>query len=500
MLVRQTLLYLPAQILGPVFQLVSAFAWTHFLAPDEMGSFALVSAAQELAFTLLLGWFAVYTVRYFDTSAPESEKARFYDTEASVLAVSSALMMVALASIPLDQRGTLSGALLWSSLAFVVTRSLAAYLADRVRTEADTLSYTVLQTGGPVGGFFLGLVLVYVLPATASTVLLAYAIAQAASLAYAVTRLRLGLRPDRGSAAIVRAAIGYGLPLFFAGLLVWVANNAVRFLIEWKEGLAAVGLATVGWALGLRAAQFASMLTTAAAFPLAVKRYREEGAAAGQTQLVANGVLLIATLAPAAAGLYAIGEPFVALMIAEPYRAITASILPMALLTGALRNLRVHFVNQVFLLHGRPTTPTLNDGLDALATVVFGAIGLHLNGIEGAIAGALVASVMTFLTGLAIAWRYYRFALPLGDLVMIGLSTLLMALGVLTLGTQPTAGSLAYAMMTGAVIYAGLIGYFYPTLAEKFGQGLIRLAEKGRAALEARRAAISADASTTGQP
>ena len=54
MLLRQTLLYLPAQVLGPIFQLISAFAWTHFLAPGEMGVFALVSAAQELAFAAAL--------------------------------------------------------------------------------------------------------------------------------------------------------------------------------------------------------------------------------------------------------------------------------------------------------------------------------------------------------------------------------------------------------------------------------------------------------------
>ncbi|MFX8708237.1 hypothetical protein ABTM42_20340, partial [Acinetobacter baumannii] len=64
MLFRQTLLYLPAQVLGPIFQLISAFAWTHFLAPAEMGSFALIGAAQEFAFTATLGWFSLYTIRY----------------------------------------------------------------------------------------------------------------------------------------------------------------------------------------------------------------------------------------------------------------------------------------------------------------------------------------------------------------------------------------------------------------------------------------------------
>jgi O-antigen/teichoic acid export membrane protein len=467
MLLRQTLLYLPAQVLGPIFQLISAFAWTHYLAPAEMGSFALISAAQELAFAGALMWFSLYTVRYFDIDAHADHKTEFHATEMAVLIGASIAMGLALIVIPLGQGGRLGGALLAAALAFVISRSLVTYLTERVRAEGDTYAYTVLQTAGPVLGFFLALAMVAVLPSTAATVLTGYAIAQVASLGFAAYRLRFSLRPHDGAWHIVKGAMVYGLPLFFGGLLVWVANNGVRFLVEWREGVAAVGLITVGWALGLRAAAFASMLTTAAAFPLAVKKSREEGMAAGQAQLVNNGALLIAALAPAIAGLFVIGPPLIELIIAAPYREITTQILPMALVTGALRNVRIHFANQVFLLHERPMVPVLNDGIDALLSLVFGGIGLWLGGLTGCVMGVMIGSIVTLATGFAAAWHWHAFTFPVADVLRIGTATLAMTIVVARLHSQPTALSIAYAIFVGGVVYAAVLAVMYPNATAK---------------------------------
>jgi O-antigen/teichoic acid export membrane protein len=465
MLLRQTLLYLPAQVLGPIFQLISAFAWTHVLAPAEMGSFALISAAQELAFATGLMWFANYTVRYFDANASDADKDRFHATETAVLIAACLAIGVCLAVLPLGASGPIRGELLAASLAFVLTRSLVSYLADRVRVEGDTLAYTILQSSGPVLGFFLGLALVSVRPPTAATVLWGYAIAQAASLVFAAGRLRFSARPHQGDSTLVRQAVAYGVPLFFGGLLVWIANNGLRFIIEWKEGVAAVGLVTVGWALGLRAAGFASMLTTAAAFPLAVKRAREDGLAAGQDQLVRNGVLLLATLAPAIAGLYVIGPPLIELIIAAPYRAITTQVLPVALATGALRAVRIHVANQVFLLHEKPLVPTVNDGLDAALTVLLGGLGLWLGGLQGCVVGVMIGSCVTLVTGFAAAWAWHAFTFPAVDFAKVAAATLAMSLAVASLAPAPSAASLSLAVLIGAAVYGAALAALYPAHA-----------------------------------
>ncbi|MBX9925805.1 MAG: polysaccharide biosynthesis C-terminal domain-containing protein [Hyphomicrobiaceae bacterium] len=465
MLLRQTLLYLPAQVMGPLFQVISAFAWTHFLAPDEMGTLALVTAAQELAFSLLLLWFSLYTVRYLDAGAPDEQRRRFHATEGAILALALAVSAAALIFVPIGVSGVLTGQTLIAGLAFVLSRSLVSYLAERTRAEGDTLAYTVLQTAGPVAGFFLAWGLIRILPDTAATVMWGYAIAQMASVLYAVRRTRIGLDVWNADPTLVRKALTYGLPLVLGGMFVWVANNSIRFLIEWREGLAAVGLVTVGWALGLRAAQFASMLTTAAAFPLAVRRFREEGPAAGQAQLERNAVLLLAVVTPALAGLLLISRPLIELIVAEPYRAVTIDVLPLALLAGGLRNIRVHGPNQAYLLHGNPMRPVLIDGIDAALTAVFAFAGLMLGGVKGAVAGVTLSAVVTLGIALWSTWRDYRFTLPAVDSMRIAVAAALMAAAVHWTEPSPSLLSLAIAVATGALVYGVALAALYPAMA-----------------------------------
>ena len=84
----------------------------------------------------------------------------------------------------------------------------------------------------------------------------------------------------------------------------------------------------------------------------------------------------------------AISAPFLTLVVAEEFRAMTIAVLPMAVLAGALRNVRIHFAEQVFLLHERSTIPLWNDAVDAMLSLAGGAIGLWLGGLPGAVAGA----------------------------------------------------------------------------------------------------------------
>ena len=70
-------------------------------------------------------------------------------------------------------------------------------------------------------------------------------------------------------------------------------------------------------------------------------------------QLADNSALLVAILAPSLAGIFMLRTEIVHLLIALPFQQVTLSILPLATLAGAIRNLRAHFGDQVFLLHNR---------------------------------------------------------------------------------------------------------------------------------------------------
>jgi O-antigen/teichoic acid export membrane protein len=471
MLYRQTLLYLPAQVLGPVFTLISMVAWTHVLPPAEMGAFALLTAAQELLFLVTLSWFSLYTTRYYDSSAADSDRAAYLNTETAVLIACSAISILGVLLMPLVIDVAWSPFLMGLAIVYTIGRNLATHLSDRARTEQDAFSYTVLQAFWPVLGLPLGWLAVKAFGATAAMVLLGYTVAQTLGLIIAGKRLGFGLDPRQVSRSMLAAAVKYGLPLLIGGSLVWVANNGLRFVIDAFRGTEAVGLVTVGWGLGIRAAGFAGMMVAVAGFPLALRRMRDEGMASGEAQLVRNGVLLLATIAPATAGLWAISKPLIDLTIAAEYRELTTTVLPLALLAGAFRNYRQHFAQHIFLLHEKPEVPVYNDIWDAAGTMAGALIGLWAGGLLGAVAGAMIGAFIGLVATIARSWRDYGFGLPLVDLVRIGGATLAMMLAVAMFGPTASIASLTTSVMIGGIVYVAVLAVTYPSEARRILSG-----------------------------
>ncbi len=477
MLYRQTLLYLPAQVLGPVFTLIAMVAWTHVLPPAEMGAFALLTAAQELLFLVTLSWFSLYTTRYYDSKATAAAepggtasttgREAFLNTEMAVLIVCSAVSIAGVALMPLVVHMTWSPALFALAIVYTIGRNLATHLSDRARTEQDAFSYTVLQAFWPVLGLPLGWIAVKAFGATAAMVLLGYTVAQTIGLVIAGTRLGFGHHPMRVSRTMLAGAVKYGLPLMIGGSLVWVANNGLRFIIDFFRGPEAVGLVTVGWGLGIRAAGFAGMMVAVAGFPLALRRMRDEGMASGEAQLVRNGALLLATLAPATAGLWAISKPLIELTVAPEYRELTITVLPLALLAGAFRNYRQHFAQHIFLLHEKPEIPVYNDIWDAIGTMTGALIGLWVGGLAGAVAGAMIGAFIGLAATIARAWRDYHFGLPVADLLRIGGATIAMMLSVHMFAPAATVISLIAAVIIGGIVYAAALAATYPDEARR---------------------------------
>lgn len=475
MLLRQTLLYLPAQVLGPLVQFISIVLWTYFLDPVEMGTFALITAAQEFGYIATLFWFTLYTMRYFDRNADRSARDGFLNTESGVMLWAGAGTALGVLIMPLfiDVKWTFG--LAASAFAYCVSRTLATHLTDRARTASDTLAYTVMQVTWPILGLALGVLFVELFSHTAASVLWGYAIAQLIALAGVAMRLGVGFKPFVIDISMIRTAFRYGMPLVIGGLFVWLANNGLRFVIEHREGAAAVGLVTVGWGLGLRAAAFAAMLVTAAAFPLAVARSRESGMAEGQAQLVRNGILLLAILAPAAGGLWAISAPLVERIVAVPFREMTAAVLPWAILAGAARNLRIHFGEQVFLLREETRIPLVNDVIDGVTTIAGGAVGLALQGLEGSVAGAAVGAILSLLVTLACGAYKHRFVMPLNHLLRIGGATAAMMAILALLPKSADIAGLAGLICAGGAVYAMALAAVYPAETQEALSRLRRL-------------------------
>ena len=466
MLIGHTLKYLPAQVLSPVAQLVSVILWTHWLAPSEMGIFTLVTVTQEMAYLGCLGWFAIYALRYLPAESDVPARNRYMATENVVVLASICLStMVAAVTVwlLLGREQLLLGTFVLA--AFLATRALNTHYGERARAQSSFLPYSILQIVGPVGGLAFGWLALRWFEPTALVLLGAYSVAQALATLLALPGLGIRWRIARPDVPLLRAAVAFGGPVLMLSVLGWVAENYIRYLVQWRLGAAELGLMIVGWSLGRRCAAVASTFVTTASFPLAARLLNENRRDEALSYLGINAALMVAVLLPICAAMQMLGPNLVALTVAPEYQQITSELLGLSVLAGTIRNLHMHTTDQLMVLDRRIKMLAKIDVVEIVLCAVASLIGLSLAGLRGAVIGQAVGSLATMALSVFLARKHLGFRWPWFDTAKISVATGVM---MLVLGNLPSGRDvigLAIGAFAAAAVYAGLCAIvFAPTL------------------------------------
>src|SRR3954447_179183 len=233
MLLRHTLLYLPAQIVGPLFQLIAVIVWTHIVDEHTLGVITLVTATHELLQIAFLTWWSQYALRYFGRYHDRGEISRFYRTENAVLLVSVLLQsLIAIAVLLLVIAPDANTALLIATVGYVITRTLNLYIGERARAHHQIGVYSIQTTIGPAAGFIVGLILIKLIGQSAEWPLAGYAIAQFAAAIIVLPSIGYGRSFWQIDREILHQALRYGIPIVIGGALGWVGLNASRFIVN----------------------------------------------------------------------------------------------------------------------------------------------------------------------------------------------------------------------------------------------------------------------------
>jgi O-antigen/teichoic acid export membrane protein len=464
MLLRHTLLYLPAQIVGPLFQLIAMIVWTHVVDEHTLGVITLITATHELLQIAFLTWWSQYALRFFGRYQDQGEALRFYRTENAVLLVSVTIQsIIVIAILLLVIAPDASTGLLIATVAYVITRTLNLYIGERARVRHHIWVYSIQQIVGPSAGFVVGLVLIRLIGQSAEWPLAGYALAQLVAAVIVLPKIGYGRSFWPLDREIVNHALHYGIPLIIGGALGWVGLNASRFIVNDMLGVAAAGLFAVGYGLGQRAAAVAAMLVTAAAFPLAVKSMEQSGSKVAMRQLAENSALLVAILAPSITGIFLLRVEIVHLLIALPFQQVTLAVLPLSVLAGSIRSLRAHFVDQAFLLHNRTRLMIVVAAIDATVTVALSLIFIRYWGLVGAAGATVMAALAAAIVSFAIAFSRFGLTLPINHLFPIALATTAMAALLSNLPEAPSLVVLAGHIAAGAAVYIGVLAMLYAT-------------------------------------
>ncbi len=472
MLITHTLKYLPAQLLSPLAQLASMILWTHWLAPVEMGVFTLVSVTQELAYLGCLGWFAIYVLRYLPAESDVAGRLRYLGTENSVVLASLGLS----ALVAAITAWALPGEQAWGSSALAVaaffgSKAVSTHYGERARAQASFVPYTLLQTAGPLGGLLLGWLALQHIAPTAAVLLSAYALAQTLGVLLALPGLGLSWRLPRPDVKLLRAALAFGGPVLGLAALGWVAENYIRYLVQWHSGAAALGLMIVGWSLGRRCAAVAATLVTTASFPLAARLLNDNRRDEALGSLRLNAAMMVGVLLPVTAAVELLGPTLVELFVAREYQAVTSELLGLSVLAGALRNLHMHTTDQLMVLERRLGMLAKVDVFEIALCAAFSLVGLLLEGVRGAVIGQALGSLATLGLSMWLAHHRLGFRWPWLDSAKIVVATAVMLAALLALHASHDAFGLGLATAVGTVVYGlAIAALFAPALRRFWAQ------------------------------
>lgn len=462
MLISHTLKYLPAQLLSPLAQLASMVLWTHWLAPVEMGIYTLVTVTQELAYLGCLGWFAVYVLRYWPPASEPAERLRFLLTENAVVLASLALSAVVAGLTAWALPGEQSwGITALAIAAFFASKAVSTHYAERARAQSAFVPYTLLQVAGPLGGLLLGWLALQHTQPTAVALLWAYALAQTIGVVLALPGLGIAWQRPRVDPALMRAAVAFGGPVLGLSALGWVAENYIRYLVQWHSGAATLGLMIVGWALGRRAAAVAATLVTTASFPLAARLLNDNRRDEALGHLVLNATLMVGVLMPVTAAIEILGPTLVRLVVASEYQAMTSELLALSVVAGALRNLHMHTTDQLMVLERKVGMLAKVDVFEIALCAALSLAGLMLEGLRGAVVGQALGSLATLVLSGWLAHRHLGFRWPWRDTFKIAVATAVMLLALQLLPASEGGLGLSLATAVGTLVYGAAIALLF---------------------------------------
>ena len=460
-LLRQTLSYLPAQILGPLCQFAAAIGWTHYLAPADYGVVAYVIAAQEVTMIVSTQWWSLFGARFFRRFVRDGSLDDFRDTDVAVLSAGAVIQAV-LAAAVVATIDMLTPSLVIGTTIFFITRVGLYHYSEVSRAAERSGVYSIAQMSSAVVGSLMTFPVLLYVSQSYEALIWTFVVPQ--TIALVIVLRMLGVRRGgRGvNRAMILAGLRYGVPAIVGAVALWFGNNSIRYVVEWQWGLAAVGLVSVGWGLGLRLASVLSMLSASAAFPRAVTLFEAGDAEDALRQVSLGGAMLLALLAPTAAGLILVAPDLTQLVVAETFRQVTEQVLPIAFLAGMMRALRSHFLDQPALLRERVTVLPVINALDAVLSTAGCVLGGLHGGIVGAAIGGFLGSIPSLFVSAAFAVRCgLRLPWSLFARVLAGVAVMVVALRLLP-QIHGIAG-LALTVGTGALVYAATLAILFRT-------------------------------------
>jgi O-antigen/teichoic acid export membrane protein len=411
--------YFPAQVIPAVAGFLVLPILARQLAPTELGTLAIAQTLVSLGWIVSGQWLTTAVMREYAAHRERGDIEGF----SGVLGFGTILTLVlaGVFSLGVLLAGMLSSAVANNALAIIAATTGLLFQNLAVTLFAAALrprAYAVVDALARTGGIALGTALVFE-GYKVHGYLFGLAVASNAiglvGLLLAWPRVRVSIAPRWQE--LIRWG-RYSGPVVVGGAAFWALLLADRYLLAALKDTAAVGVYSVGAAVGDKAIAIPTFAFYSAARPLLISAYERHGRAEVErlVQSYTRIVLLIGlpTLAMALVSAHAI-VPVLAHGDFESYYTGAETVIPIVAL-GSLID-AVRRVGTIGLGISRNTRPIIYVTLVALAVnVVANLIMIPFLGIKGAAIATPIAAAVMLAGSLYFSRRYLTWHFPVRTL------------------------------------------------------------------------------------
>ena len=454
MLIRNSLLYMLARLLPGIFGMATTAMLTRLLDVASYGIYGLALVIMTFVSTMGFDWLGVSFLRFYDgKEGSERTIATFVHIYIGLLALSGLLTLLAWAfgafsgaQAPIYALGIL---LAWSYSWFELSARLETAGLRPFRYLAMNMGRAAMILLGAVGAAWLTHNPVWTAVGTGVGMF---------GGALLGTMRSHSLSPRLFDRALARRVLAFGIPLAASLTMSGLISSGTRALVQALNSSEALGLYTAAFILVQNTLMVMAGGIASASYPLAVRAVESGDAGRARRQLLANGSLLLAVMAPGCLGMALTADGVAHTLVGHKFAPMVAALTPWMAAAAFFGTLRAHYLDHGFQLGRRP-------GLQVWVTAVAASVALGLSaflipryGPVGAAMGVTAGMAVSCVHAVIASRFAYPVPLPVATGARVLAACVFMAFivravpgsGVLALVIQVGLGALAY----GAAAFA----------------------------------------------
>ena len=448
MLIRDSALYMVAKLLTGLFGLATTAALTRLLEPQEYGLYGLALVIMMLGSAVAFDWLGLSFLRFYQARRVDPRLVMtFMSLFVALVAISAGALSIALLAgiVPAHLVGVsvLGLIMVWAFSWFELVSRIAIAKFQPLKYMKMNLGRSFLILIGATAAAWLTKSSLWT--AVATTVGM-FAGAFFGNIPIPRPSWRL---VDRD---LARDVLVFGIPLAASLGLFSLIDSGTRLLLVQLDSARALGLYTAASVLVVNTLGVMATGISSAGYSLAVREVERGDRSAARRQLLANGTLLLALLAPASLGIGLTGNSIATTLVGSKFSSGVAPLIPWMAISSFFGCMGSYFV-QAFQLGKRPHLQVWVAGLAGVNAI---GLSLYLIPREGPIGAAIAVAATSAIACVhcMIAGRHaYPIPFPVAGSIRVSICCAIMTLVVIELPNSGWTG-LALRAGIGAAVYA----------------------------------------------